>query len=108
MSARSEAAQTATTAPTCSSRRPWRRTKAFCAPMATMRPSPRASPEATASTAGEDIADHVRETALCSPVQDSTEPLALLFMDLDPAQLRALDATVTAGTLEAAARELHV
>jgi LysR family transcriptional regulator (chromosome initiation inhibitor) len=29
-------------------------------------------------------------------------------MDLDPAQLRALDATVRAGTLEAAARALHV
>jgi LysR family transcriptional regulator, chromosome initiation inhibitor len=32
----------------------------------------------------------------------------LLFVDLDPGQLRALDATVTAGTLEAAARQLHV
>jgi LysR family transcriptional regulator, chromosome initiation inhibitor len=29
-------------------------------------------------------------------------------MDLDPAQLRALDATVREGTLEAAARALHV
>ena len=29
-------------------------------------------------------------------------------MELDPGQLRALDATVTAGTLEAAARVLHV
>src|SRR3954470_12298266 len=29
-------------------------------------------------------------------------------MELDPAQLRALDATVAAGTLEAAARVLHV
>src|SRR5215213_3281290 len=29
-------------------------------------------------------------------------------MDLDPAQLRALDATVRGGTLEAAARSLHV
>ena len=34
--------------------------------------------------------------------------LALLFVDLDLAQLRALDATVRAGTLEAAARALHV
>jgi LysR family transcriptional regulator, chromosome initiation inhibitor len=32
----------------------------------------------------------------------------LLFMDLDLAQLRALDATVRGGTLEAAARALHV
>jgi LysR family transcriptional regulator (chromosome initiation inhibitor) len=32
----------------------------------------------------------------------------LLFMDLDLAQLRALDATVREGTLEAAARALHV
>jgi LysR family transcriptional regulator (chromosome initiation inhibitor) len=32
----------------------------------------------------------------------------LLFMDLDLAQLRALDATVRSGTLEAAARALHV
>jgi LysR family transcriptional regulator (chromosome initiation inhibitor) len=32
----------------------------------------------------------------------------LLFMDLDLAQLRALDATVRAGTLEAAARALHI
>jgi len=29
-------------------------------------------------------------------------------VDLDPAQLRALDATVRGGTLEAAARALHV
>src|ERR687884_1945586 len=29
-------------------------------------------------------------------------------MDLDPAQLRALDATVREGTLEAAARALHL
>jgi LysR family transcriptional regulator, chromosome initiation inhibitor len=32
----------------------------------------------------------------------------LLFMDLDLGQLRALDATVRAGTLEAAARALHI
>jgi LysR family transcriptional regulator, chromosome initiation inhibitor len=32
----------------------------------------------------------------------------LLFMDLDLSQLRALDATVRGGTLEAAARALHV
>ena len=30
----SEAAQTSTTAPTCSRRKPWRSTKAFCAPIA--------------------------------------------------------------------------
>jgi LysR family transcriptional regulator, chromosome initiation inhibitor len=34
--------------------------------------------------------------------------LALLFMELDLAQLKALDATVRGGTLEAAARALHV
>jgi LysR family transcriptional regulator (chromosome initiation inhibitor) len=32
----------------------------------------------------------------------------LLFMDLDVSQLRALDATVRGGTLEAAARALHI
>jgi LysR family transcriptional regulator (chromosome initiation inhibitor) len=42
------------------------------------------------------------------PAKDSEGWLALLFMDLDLAQLRALDATVREGTLEAAARALHV
>src|SRR3954452_15289783 len=42
------------------------------------------------------------------PAHHSDASLALLFMDLDLAQLRALDATVRGGTLEAAARALHV
>src|SRR5689334_23022123 len=108
MSARSDTAQTATTAPTCSTRRPWRRTKAFCAPIATIRPRPRARPADAASSAGVPIAAHARKRASRSPVQDSEPSLASLFVDLDLAQLRALDATVSAGTLEAAARALHV
>ncbi len=44
MSTASAVAQKATMAPTCSRRSPWRSTKAFCAPMATMSVSPSAKP----------------------------------------------------------------
>jgi hypothetical protein len=44
ISTASATAQNSTTLPTCSRRRPWRSTKAFCAPMATI--SPRLSSQA--------------------------------------------------------------
>ena len=49
-----------------------------------------------------------RKSFCHGPAQDSDAALASLFMDLDLSQLRALDATVRGGTLEAAARALHV
>ena len=45
ISSRSDTAQTATTMATCERWMPWRRTKAFCAPMATMRDNPAERPE---------------------------------------------------------------
>src|ERR687893_1756685 len=56
---------------------------------------------------GEHVVD-AKKARCPRPAQDAEASLALLFMDLDLAQLRALDATVHGGTLEAAARALHV
>ena len=49
MSSASAAAQTATTGSTCSRRMPWRSTKAFWAPMATMSDSAVRKPERAAA-----------------------------------------------------------
>ena len=58
ISTRSESVQTATTAATCSSRSPCRSTKAFCAPMATISPRPRARPgERRDAAAGRHVPD---------------------------------------------------
>src|SRR4051795_8956744 len=109
ISARSDRAHTATTAATCSRRSPCRSTKAFCAPMATISPRPRASPEAAASSArGGSTRATAGSSAARRPAHHSDRSLALLFVELDLAQLRALDATVRGGTLEAAARALQV
>ena len=51
----SASAQNTTTAPTCSRRRPWRSTNAFCAPMATMRPRLKARPWAKTGQTGEAV-----------------------------------------------------
>src|SRR3954465_8182231 len=108
-SARSDRAHPATPAATCSRRSPCRSTKAFCAPMATISPRPRASPEAAASSAGEvNTRPTLGSRPARRPAHHFHRGLALLFMELDPAQLRALDATVRGGTLEAAARALHL
>jgi LysR family transcriptional regulator (chromosome initiation inhibitor) len=45
---------------------------------------------------------------ITSSIQDSVDALALLSMQVDLEQLRALSAAVATGTLDAAARELHV
>jgi len=44
ISSTSDRVHTATTAPTCSRRMPWRRMKAFCAPIAMIRPAQVAMP----------------------------------------------------------------
>ena len=46
-------AQNSTTLPTCSRRNPWRRTKAFCAPMATISPKLKAMPCSETEIAGD-------------------------------------------------------
>src|SRR5215217_4987933 len=107
MRAASDTAHTATTALTCSRRSPCRRTKAFCAPMATI--SERLSPSpATAASSPVVTSNDGMNAAVDSPAQISYASLASLFMDVDLAQLRTLVAVVDEGTMDAAARRLHV
>src|SRR5215218_7833961 len=103
----SDTAHTATTAVTCSTRSPCRRTKAFCAPMATIKERPSPSP-ATAASSPVVTSNDGMNAAVDNPAQISYASLASLFMDVDLAQLRTLVAVVDEGTLDAAARRLHV
>ena len=76
------------------------------------RRSARGPARARTATASSGVEVNTRSTLgtrrSCGPAHVSDASLASLFMDLDLAQLRALDATVRGGTLEAAARALHV
>src|SRR5215212_9717030 len=107
MSTASETAQTATTAVTCSRRSPCRRTKAFCAPIATISERPMPSPARAANSPVVTSID-ARSDRRDSPAHLPVASLASLFMDVDLAQLRTLVAVIDEGTLEAAARRLHV
>src|SRR5215218_4624489 len=103
----SDAAHIATTALTCSSRRPCRRTKAFCAPMATISERPIPSPARAASSPVVTCMDAMSR-CIDSPAHVSYAALASLSMDVDLAQLRTLVAVIDEGTLEAAARRLRI
>src|SRR5688500_4372497 len=82
MSTASDTAHTVTTAGTCSSRRPCRRTKAFCAPMATL--SERLSPSpATAASSPVVTTNDATNDSPDSPAHLSYPSLALLFVDVD-------------------------
>ena len=72
ISTASDTAQIAATTKTCSRRMPWRSTKRFCAPIATMSEKPRPRPASTGS-------EHVftlRAMLRTSPAKDSSGALA--------------------------------
>ena len=76
--------------------------------MATIRPSPRPSPARAASRRGSITRSTLGSVAVDSPAHDSAAYISMCCRGSRPGQLRALDATVREGTLEAAARALHV
>ncbi len=109
--ARRPARRTAPRCPRARARRPWRSTKAFCAPMATIRPEARAARPWRKTGKAKRSSVMRRMLSVAGPMKANYlffTRLSKTYAMLDYAALSALAAVVREGSFERAARALHV